>query len=231
MAFQLADVVPWGRSFDEYVGMFALTAEDLTRRILGIGDGPASFNAQLTRRGGDVISADPLYQFSPEDIRKKIEEVTPVVLEQTRANAASFVWRHVASVDELASLRLSAMNEFLDDYASAASRMRYVDAALPSLPFRSSEFGLALCSHFLFLYGDRHSFEFHLDSLLELCRVAGEARVFPLLGLDGITSRHVEPVKRGLLLRGYRVSQRRVDYEFQRDGNEMLVVRSPEARL
>ena len=43
--FALDQVVPWGRSFDEYRRMFALTDADLSRVILGCGDGPASFNA------------------------------------------------------------------------------------------------------------------------------------------------------------------------------------------
>ena len=49
--------------------MFALSEEDLNRRILGSADGPASFNSELTQRGGSMISCDPLYQFTPEQIR------------------------------------------------------------------------------------------------------------------------------------------------------------------
>lgn len=52
VGFRLDKVVPWGRSFEEYVAMFNLTKEDLGRRILGCGDGPAGFNAELTKRGG-----------------------------------------------------------------------------------------------------------------------------------------------------------------------------------
>jgi hypothetical protein len=45
VAFTLDKVVPWGRSFDEYVRMFDLTPADLGKRILGCGDGPASFGS------------------------------------------------------------------------------------------------------------------------------------------------------------------------------------------
>jgi hypothetical protein len=48
MAIQYPDIKPWGRSFDEYVRMFSLTHADIKRQILGCGDGPASFNAELT---------------------------------------------------------------------------------------------------------------------------------------------------------------------------------------
>lgn len=47
MGFTLDKVVPWGRSYDEYVSMFDLSGADLGVRILGCGDGPAEFNAAL----------------------------------------------------------------------------------------------------------------------------------------------------------------------------------------
>ncbi len=52
---ELTSVVPWGRSFSEYQAMFSLNESDLTKTILGCGDGPASFNAELTKAGGNVI--------------------------------------------------------------------------------------------------------------------------------------------------------------------------------
>jgi hypothetical protein len=54
--FTLDQVVPWGRSFAEYRRMFALTDAELGLRIIGCGDGPASFNAEATRRGTAVVS-------------------------------------------------------------------------------------------------------------------------------------------------------------------------------
>ena len=70
--FTLDDVVPWGRSFDEYRRMFALEASDLQLTIVGCGDGPASFNAEATRRGASVVSCDPLYRCDKADIRARI---------------------------------------------------------------------------------------------------------------------------------------------------------------
>ena len=45
--------------------------------------------------------------------------------------------------------------------------------------FADREFDLALCSHLLFLYSEQLTADFHLASIRELCRVAGEVRVFP----------------------------------------------------
>lgn len=45
MPFTLENIVPWGRSLDEYISMFQLSGKDLDAKILGCADGPASFNA------------------------------------------------------------------------------------------------------------------------------------------------------------------------------------------
>jgi hypothetical protein len=50
--FSYDELKPRGRNFDEYRRMFSLGDDDLSRRILGCGDGPASFNQELTARGG-----------------------------------------------------------------------------------------------------------------------------------------------------------------------------------
>jgi len=44
MAVVLDKVVPLGRLLEEYIKMFNLTADDLEKKILGVADGPASFN-------------------------------------------------------------------------------------------------------------------------------------------------------------------------------------------
>jgi hypothetical protein len=96
---------------------------------------------------------------------------------------------------------------------------------LPSLPFADDSFGLALCSHFLFLYGEQLDLEFHIGSLVELLRVASEVRVFPLLELGGFRSRHLRPVIDALNRRDCRAEIVSVPYEFQKGGDEMLVAR------
>ena len=225
MAFSLKEVVPWGRTFDEYVSMFALSDADLGKRILGCSDGPASFNVELTRRGGSVVSVDPIYRFTAEEIAGRIAETRDVVLEQARQNREEFVWDRLGSVAELGRVRIAAMDDFLADYPAGKRDGRYLDARLPRLPFPDSAFDLALCSHFLFLYSGHLDGAFHLRSLRELCRVAGEARVFPLLELGSTWSRHLDGVVSQLAAQGYDVGIERVDYEFQRGGNEMMRIR------
>ena len=224
MAFRLEEVVPWGRSFEEYTGMFALTDRDLEERILGCADGPASFNAELTWRGGKVVSVYPLYRYSREEIRNRIDKVFETVLGETRKNVHEFVWKTIPSVEALGQTRREAMDDFLEDYPEGQDEKRYIDASLPELPFREKEFDLALCSHYLFLYSPHLSHDFHLRSIRELCRVAREVRIFPLLELGAVPSRHLDEIQKKLQEQEYTVSIVSVEYEFQRGGNRMMKV-------
>ena len=105
MPFSIDRVVPWGRSLEEYRAMFSLSEDDLGRRILGCGDGPASFNAELSARGGSVVSVDPLYRFSGTAIERRVRETFPTMMAQTRANRDDFVRTHVRSLEDLIAPR------------------------------------------------------------------------------------------------------------------------------
>lgn len=225
MSFTLDKVVPWGRSYEEYLRMFALTEDDLRHRILGCGDGPASFNAELSRRGGQIVSIDPIYVFDVEQIKGRIAETYDTVMTQTRNNQHEFVWEAISSVEELGRIRMAAMDIFLKDFQAGKQTGRYVTGELPSLPFDSKQFDLALSSHFLFLYSEHLSAEFHLQALQEMLRVAHEVRVFPLLMIGGVRSPHLPFVMDQLAADGFSLEITRVPYEFQRGGNEMLVIK------
>jgi hypothetical protein len=220
--FTLNEVVPWGRSFDEYMAMFALDSADLKGRLLGCGDGPASFNAVATTRGSAVVSCDPIYRCSVAELRRRIADTYEEILEQTRQNAHTFVWESIPSVEALGLIRMAAMEAFLADFPSGKSTARYVEAALPELPFKDQAFDLALCSHLLFLYSAQLDTSFHEKSLRELCRVAREVRVFPLLALNGDSSPHLESCIALMRPEGFSVAIDEVRYEFQRGGNTML---------
>jgi hypothetical protein len=77
---QLNEIIPWGRTFDEYQRMFDLSDSDLNQKILGCGDGPASFNAEMTEMGHSVVSIDPVYQFSAEQIDRRVRETYETVI-------------------------------------------------------------------------------------------------------------------------------------------------------
>ena len=224
MTIKYHEIKPWGRSFNEYVRMFSLTPVDLKRKIIGCGDGPASFNAELTALGGNIISIDPIYYFSADQIRQRISETYIDVVGQTRKNQDKFIWQEISSVEELGRIRMSAMTRFLEDFPAGKKQKRYVPGKLPSLPFGDKEFDLALSSHFLFLYTDNLSLEFHLKSLEELCRISNEVRIFPLLDVNANRSAYLDHVINFLRTGEREVTEVKVPYEFQKGGNTMLKI-------
>jgi hypothetical protein len=213
--------------------MFALTAADLQGNILGVADGPASFNAELTALGGQVTSVDPIYAFDTDGIQQRFDAVVDGIIEQVRQTPGNWVWSYHQSPDNLRANRVRTMQVFADDYrrndldlAPGGQRTagRYVVGELPRLNFADRQFDLALCSHFLFLYSDQLTYDLHRASVFELLRVAREVRIFPLLTLKQVRSPHLEPLQAELAAQGFAVRVERVPYELQRGGNEMLVV-------
>ena len=222
MHFHYKDIVPWGRSFDEYLGMFDLSEDDLARDIVGVGDGPASFNFRMNQRGTPIISVDPIYQFSEVELRQRIQETYDDVIAQTRQNQDKFVWTKFSSVDELAKVRMQAMDEFCRDFESGKQQGRYINASLPTLPFPDGHFDLVLSAHLLFFYSANRDLAFHLDAVRELLRIGTEVRIFPIVDVNSNPSPFLSPVIDELKKENIACSVKHVPYHFQKTGNEML---------
>lgn len=227
MSVTLDQVVPWGRSLDEYRGMFSLSDADLGSRLLGCGDGPASFNAEMHRLGRRVLSVDPIYAFTADQIESRVRATYDAIISQVKRHPENYLWTRFADPDELGRARLAAMGTFLADYPAGRREGRYLPASLPSLPLADGTFDLAVVSHLLFLYADQLPLDFHVAAIRDLCRVAGEVRIFPLLDLSCRPSAHITPVMEKLSADGLSVTVEPVGYEFQRGGNRMMRVRSP----
>ena len=209
---------------EEYAAMFALSQGELNSSILGCADGPASFNAEMTARRRVVVSVDPVYQFSSEEIRAQVDRTYPTILQQLRENHGDYVWTRVSSPEELGRLRMESMNKFLADFPGGRVTGRYLPGDLTLLPFENQAFDLALCSHFLFLYSGQLSVEFHFRAIAEMLRVAKEVRIFPLVTLGGKPWPYLEALCHYLYECDRTAEVRTVDYEFQRGANQMLTV-------
>lgn len=221
---KLNEVVPWGRTLEEYQLMFDLPKANLEVQILGCGDGPASFNAEMTALGHSVVSVDPIYQYSAEQIKQRVQETYEPVISQVKQNSHRYIWKNFHDADELGQARLSAMKRFLLDYEAGKVEGRYRYQSLPNLELANDQFELCLCSHLLFLYSEQLSLNFHIDSIAELLRVSQEVRIFPLLKLNGEPSPYLETVIEELSNKGFDVQVQSVAYEFQKGGNQMLKV-------
>jgi len=223
---KLENVVPWGRNQQEYKNMFLLSDEDLQSKILGCGDGPSSFNYEGTKQKLNITSIDPIYQFSKQEIQQRIDETSSIVSEQLRLNQKDFIWKNIQSVDELIEIRLHAMHDFIEDYENGKNEKRYIHNELPKLSFEDGSFDLVLSSHFLFLYSEHFDLQFHIDSILEMCRVSKkEVRIFPLLDLKNQESKYLKPILELLHAKGFEAKIIKTNYEFQKAADEMLQIK------
>lgn len=219
MSLKLESIVPWGRRLWEYRSMFDLSDADLNRSILGVADGPASFNAELTTLGGRVVSCDPIYAFSAPDIRRRFEETEPRIRRRVEEHPDHYAWKQIPTLDDLLKHRHSALDLFLSDFVRPEARGRYLAAELPRLPFEDKAFDLCLCSHLLFTYHEHLNVQFHMAAVAEMLRVAREVRLYPLIGLDGVRAPGVDSI-----LRQFNAHEVPSPYEHQRGATHHLRV-------
>lgn len=224
MAFELNSVVPWGRNLEEYKLMFGLDDNDMSKKIAGFGDGPACFNYEATNKGSHVVSFDPIYQFSKEEIQERIEEVRTTVMQQMKENMENYVWTHIRNLEDLENIRMSAMRKFLSDYEQGRKEGRYVFHELPDrLPYEPESFDIGLSSHFLLMYTSL-GYDFHIRSMTEMLRVCKEIRIFPIVDLDANKTDLITKVI-SHFKRDYKVEIVATDYEFQKGDNKLLLIK------
>jgi hypothetical protein len=218
------DIFLWGHSLADFIEMFILTEQDLQSKILECCSGPSSFNIELTTKGGQVISCDPLFTLSFEEISTRVNAIFPAMLKTIEANKDRFIWSTVTSPVELAKQRKENIHLFLDDYMKGIAETRYQAGSLPKLPYSQYEFDLGLCSHYLFANCPDQSVEFHISAIKNLCSVAHEVRIFPLVDSQGEIPIIVGPVMKALYNCDYGIEIKSVPYQFQKKGNAMLRV-------
>lgn len=204
--------------------MFGLDDRDMTKKIAGFGDGPACFNCEMTNAGGNVVSFDPIYQFSKEEIEERIEEVRITVMQQMREDMDNYVWTHIKDLDELEHIRMSAMKKFLSDYKQGKKEGRYVFHELPArLPYEPESFDIGLSSHFLLMYTSL-GYDFHIQSITEMLRVCKEVRIFSIVDLDANKADLIKDVI-DYFQRDYDATIVTTEYKFQKGDNKLLIIR------
>lgn len=216
-----------GRTYDEYMRMFALE-EPLLKQgpVLDCPAGAASFAAEAVQSGFDILACDILYDLPRKELIAKGERDIRLIYDKIGEVPHLYVWDYYKNRDDLISMRKKALALFAEDLKGGIAQGRYVKASLPRLPFADGTFSLVLSGHFLFLYGDMLDLDFHKACLTELMRVSsGEVRIFPLSELDLRPYRHLDEILSFLASEGVDTEIVKVPFEFQRGANRMLRMR------
>lgn len=221
----LERIVFIGRTFSEYAHMFSLSAEELRgKKILDCPGGACSFTAVGNKAGLDITACDIAYDHSSEDLKSKGLRDVIHAMEHVRRGQKNYKWNYFKNVEHLKSHRLSALQDCAKDMKNHSEK--YIPVTLPDLPFKNEAFDIVLSAHFLFIYSDRLDYQFHLDTIQELMRVAGEeVRIFPVVDLEGKRYEHLDSLVRFFTEKGFTVMEKQVSYEFQENANSMLIVK------
>lgn len=219
------DRIPFiGRTYDEYLSLFDLDEKTIRQGpVLDCPAGAASFTAEAAMSGMDVTACDILYNRGVDSLdemgRRDIEHIHHKVKEVPHL----FKWNYYKDIDNLIFFREAALSIFIDDFGNGLKEGRYRYAELPDLPFADRKFSLVLSSHFLFLYGDRLEFNFHIACIMELVRVcAGEVRLYPLTGLDARPYKYLDDIRTVLNSNGIEAETVRIPFEFQKGSSRMM---------
>nr|WP_232229102.1 class I SAM-dependent methyltransferase [Paenibacillus zanthoxyli] len=204
------------------MAMFGLSEEELKgRTVLDCPGGACAFTARANALGAQAVSADIAYYYPPLPLEEKGLEDIRHTMNQLEKAQAGFKWDYFLSVEELRAHRSRALEECIADLKRHPDR--YVPAVLPELPFEDERFDLTLSAHFLFMYGDRLDYDFHLKSLRELLRVTRrELRIYPLVDLSGNRYGQMDDLLAQIAEDGCTAEEVQVPYEFQKGTGRML---------
>ncbi len=218
------DILFVGRSLQEYVDMFALSAADLQRPILSVASGGSSLGAELRSSNPAVTSLDPLYSQPPAAVEQLITQQLQRLEDAIDEGSPEWVWSYHRSKQDLLTSRTKTLHAFLNDYRLHHGNDNYITDALP---FVSTErkYGLCLCSHFLFLYGNLLDYDFHIASVQRLLEIANEIRIYPIMTQELVQYPHLNTLRDELQQKGIRSYTVPVPYRLRKDSNHMLVIR------
>ncbi|MDO9097429.1 MAG: hypothetical protein Q7U60_04840 [Candidatus Methanoperedens sp.] len=221
----LKNIALVGRTFEEYYNMFNLDDLSGNEIILDVASGVSSFCAEANRQGLNVTASDKIYSLNPHEIEQKCKQDLDMIIKQVPDIADLFVWNYFKDIESLKNQREKAYKLFIEDFRKYGTR-RYVPVEYPATDFGSDQFDISLLSHFLFLYEEHLSYDFHKSTILELLRITSkEIRIFPIVNLKGEKSIYVELIMRDKDFGCFQISINRVGYEFMKNGNEMMVIK------
>lgn len=225
---KLDNIIFTGRSYDEYVRMFSLTAKDVANQTFFVCPaGASSFPAMANRMGGRVVAGDTVYGASRVDLEDRGRVSIETIRSGMRDARGGYHWDEFGDVDGLVRTRAEALDTFLTDYEIGLREGRYISCTLPSIPLGGDAVDLVLSDHLLFTYPQFFDYAFHVQSIEAMLRVAKqEVRLFPLISsAASVKPPYFEDVVQHVRALGCEVTVESVAYQFQHGANEMLRIK------
>ncbi|MDH7552616.1 MAG: hypothetical protein QHH74_03045 [Spirochaetota bacterium] len=137
------------------------------KKILDCPAGASSFTAELSKYGYNVVATNIFYDNDPDILKKKCKVELSKVMQALSKVEDMYIWKYFRAPAQLKECRMTTYLKFIKHYRREKGN-RYIKSELTKFPFTDNEFSLILSSHFLFLYDDRLSYDFHKDSIQEM---------------------------------------------------------------
>jgi len=222
------DIDPsWVYCMADYCQMFDLSDADLERSLLDYPAGISSFNAEMFVKGHRVHSGDVVYELSPEAVAVYAKKLFQINEAHLRQHYEILREHDEQTLEGILSDWQKSKALFLEDYEKGKEEERYQFMKLPHLPFADYTFDMALCSGHLFHSAATPATQ--RETLVEeLCRVAKEVRIFPLLDEKGNITDALGHVMLAFQNRNYGIKVCEVSYHQMKGGNAMLKIWSTE---
>lgn len=224
--FVVSHVVFYGRSLREYYALYGLTDADMVgKKILDCAAGTASFMAEATAKGYDVIACDPMYEQSADVLRQTAMDDIEHVMKRLMATKDDFNWDFYGDLEGRRRNAEKGFTRFIEDYTATDGKNRYIKASLPKLPFGDNSFDLVICGHFLFLYADRFPPGFTdiaIDELVRICR--GEIFIYPLHQMGEDAQGDKQGILERLAERGINATVRSAGLQFRKGADSYLAI-------
>lgn len=224
MIDQVVDLA-WIYDMKDYIQMFDLASADLEKKIFDFPAGISSFNAEMNARHKEVVSVDRSYDMSLNDMQHYANAVLEKNIKMLTMQSDRLNTDSNESLEDIFNLWAQRKNNFINDYSQGVADGRYLTPELPRFPYHNDEFRLALCSDLLFnskLELQTASLITAEDMILEICRIAEEVRIFPLMTETGQLSEDLGPIMLLLQEHDYGLEVKEVPYHQQQGGNAML---------
>ncbi len=162
------------------------------KSILNCPGGPSTATKELLHLGNNSVAVDPMYvktQKELQEISLKNFELIKAKHEEKKKQFSDYSLSDEA-FDRLVNVMKKTFAVFIEDYEEHKKKGHYIVASLPNLPFKDNQFDICWSTNLLFIYShkkygggavfDSLSYQWHVESILEILRVSKEVYIVPV---------------------------------------------------